>query len=807
MKLNKEQQKLAESKVMGHAVIRGVAGSGKTSVGVARIPYLLEKFCMDNSKILFVTYNKSLIKYIEYLYGKLDVHRNMSLFNMPSLEKQVEVKNIDAIMYRYFSQWKKEHHKEFELVWNVPRKLFEEAVLTIKERYPKASIMNSSYYKFLNDEMSWIKGCHLNSLAEYQEIDRLGRTGGMAAGEGPSRLLKNSVNREAVYSLMEEIDKLLMKQEKIEGCRANCLALNYIQTHGAKEQYDHIIIDEAQDLTKVQLEFIKALRKEGDKTSILFLMDVAQSIYPQAWLVKGRPFTSIGYDMSGKGSKLNKNYRTTTEISECAYSLLEKESTVAQGEEFVRPTLLERHGEYPVYRHFKDSEEQNLYIVRLIRAMLKQGYALNEIAVVAKFNKNLQLILDDLQKKGIPSTLFGTGQDEGFDSEKVKLITMHSIKGLEFKVVILADLNNDIIPFPSRGLSDEERKDEEILERKLLYVGMTRAQEKLFMCSYGTPSKFIADIDMRFLSMQTGSRMNAFYRVPYNAYLFKDILQDANGEEEAVRQWMLQELIDNYGYPKELIELEYKVRNFSQLGKVDIAIINARTKAPYIFVETKQESVLIKEAIDQLQSYMNVSKVKYGIATNGKNIAFLDENFARVTDIPVCDASILPSSIETYRYIDKIGYGEKQFERDLSANEVYVAEIVQKPEELKQIKVYSDIAAGRPIEIMDETRGVFPIPRAFVHHKEHLYMLQVKGDSMIGAGIENGDHVIIEETSNLESQQIGAVYYNGGVTLKRVVQMGETVLLMSENPKYEPIHIEEDAFKVMGKLIGVIKKI
>ncbi|MBE6023493.1 MAG: hypothetical protein E7231_09700 [Cellulosilyticum sp.] len=64
MKLNKKQQKLAENKVMGHAVIRGVAGSGKTSVGVARIPYLLEKFCVEKGKILFVTYNKCLIKQV-----------------------------------------------------------------------------------------------------------------------------------------------------------------------------------------------------------------------------------------------------------------------------------------------------------------------------------------------------------------------------------------------------------------------------------------------------------------------------------------------------------------------------------------------------------------------------------------------------------------------------------------------------------------------------------------------------------------------------------------------------------------------
>lgn len=176
-------------------------------------------------------------------------------------------------------------------------------------------------------------------------------------------------------------------------------------------------------------------------------------------------------------------------------------------------------------------------------------------------------------------------------------------------------------------------------------------------------------------------------------------------------------------------------------------------------------------------------------------------------DLPVCEASILPSSVETYRYIDRIGYGEHIFERDLSAKEVYVAEIVQKKEEIKEVKVYSEIAAGRPIEILDEERGIFPIPKEFIHYKENVYMLQVKGDSMIGVNIDNGDYVLIESTNCIDSQQIGAIYYNGGVTLKRVVQMGETVLLMSENPNYEPIHIEESDFKVMGKLIGIIKRL
>ena len=806
VRLNMEQQKLVESKTMGAAVIRGVAGSGKTSVGVARIAYLLEHYCTENDKVLLVTYNKSLIKYIQYLYEKLKDELPIGFFTPTNTQEQLVVKNIDAIMIKYFTKWKAENDKELELVWKIPNDVFQEAILDIQSGYPKATIIDNKKMKFLHDEMKWIKGCGINSLSEYQQVDRLGRTV-CNNEEGPSRLYKNSVNREAIFKLMEKIDKLLLEKGKVEGSRANWLAFHYAATYGVEEKYKHIIIDEAQDLTKIQLEFINILRQGKESGSILYLMDVAQSIYPQSWLVKGRSFKTIGYDMTGKGGRLNKNYRTTTEISQCAYSLLAKEPLVVQGEEYVKPTLMERHGEYPVYRHFQNSEEQNQYIIRLVKALLKQGYQLSEIAIVAKFNKNLQLIQDSLNEKGIESTLFKTDQEESFASQKVKLLTMHSVKGLEFKVVILADLNSDIIPFSNKGLSEEETKDEELLERKLLYVGMTRALEKLFMCSYGKASKFMADIDNCYLSMQTGSRMNAFYRVPYKDYLFKEKIVNQNQEEEAVRQWVLQELIGNYGYPKELIEVEYRVRNFSQIGKVDVAVINARTKEPYIFVETKQETVPINEAIEQLRSYMNVSKVRFGVATNGKAIAILDAQFNRLKDLPVCEASILPSSVETYRYIDRIGYGEHIFERDLSAKEVYVAEVVQKKEEIKEVKVYSEIAAGRPIEILDEERGIFPIPKEFIHYKENVYMLQVKGDSMIGVNIDNGDYVLIESTNCIDSQQIGAIYYNGGVTLKRVVQMGETVLLMSENPNYEPIHIEESDFKVMGKLIGIIKRL
>lgn len=89
------------------------------------------------------------------------------------------------------------------------------------------------------------------------------------------------------------------------------------------KKYTHIIIDETQDLTRVQLEFLKELYNEKEYSSIMFVADIAQSIYAHSWLVKGRSFTSIGYDMTGKSNMLLKNYRTTTQIAQAAYSLLE----------------------------------------------------------------------------------------------------------------------------------------------------------------------------------------------------------------------------------------------------------------------------------------------------------------------------------------------------------------------------------------------------------------------------------------------------------------------------------------------------
>ena len=165
----------------------------------------------------------------------------------------------------------------------------------------------------------------------------------------------------------------------------------------------------------------------------------------------------------------------------------------------------------------------------------------------------------------------------------------------------------------------------------------------------------------------------------------------------------------------------------------------------------------------------------------------------------------LPWYVESYRYVNKLTGVETVFQKDTSAGETYIDEVKQ--ENVEALPLYSsDIAAGAPIEIVEEVSDTFEIPSELLYHRRNTYMLHVQGDSMIGANIDDGDYVVIQAGS-VNNNEIAAVYYNGATTLKRITQEEEHVLLISENPKYEPIVIEDGDFRVMGKLIGVIKPI
>lgn len=814
MQLNVEQKRIIESKPNGHLLVKGVAGSGKTTVAVNKIPLLLNNYCIDDDdKILMVTYNKSLSRYVSYIYK--DVKENTkvqgSFFNMSDEDEKLDIKNIDSLMFCYFSEYKKENNINISIASSFEtQKALKDAIISIAKRYDnKLFILDEKYYSFYKEEIMWIKACDFMELEVYQSIDRIGRTIVSKNNDGPQKLRKNSEMRKAIFDVMLKYNDNLKKINKIDFQDMALIALKEARRRKIYK-YTHILIDESQDLSRVQLEFLKCLHNEKSYSSKMFLADVAQSIYPQAWLIKNRSFTSIGYDMTGKSYSLSKNYRTTTQIAQAAFSLIKKDRDLVEDDKFVKPNLIDKQGKYPIFQSFQSAEEEGLFVANLIKNKLIKNYSMKDIVIIARLKNQLLQMKDCLEKNNVKCSIFEKQDEFDFAEESIKLVTMHSIKGLEFKIVIIIGANSKILPYISNKNDLEDIEVIESRERKLLYVGMTRATERLYITCSKTPSKFIKDIDYKYLRIKEDCDFRRIYHIDLEDYLFKDKLDDIYGEEEKVRQYILKELIETYKYPIDLLDIEYKVNIGSRSGKVDVVIniLDNNEKVPFIFVEAKRWGSGVEDALSQLKSYLSSSKtVKYGIACDGNQIAIIDNNLRYVNDIPKFNSNMMPLTLEKIKYIDLRKNEMKTMIIDsTNSKDIYIEEdgIENKVENVRKIYINSQIAAGRPIQINDNYEGEYYLPESWIGEKD-AFILKINGDSMINKNIYNGDHVVISKQNYAEIGEIVAVDIDGECTLKTFKTMGGKILLMPENDEYEPIMLDEDQVRIIGRAIGIIK--
>lgn len=122
------------------------------------------------------------------------------------------------------------------------------------------------------------------------------------------------------------------------------------------------------------------------------------------------------------------------------------------------------------------------------------------------------------------------------------------------------------------------------------------------------------------------------------------------------------------------------------------------------------------------------------------------------------------------------------------------------------IPLCGKIAAGSPIEALAETDRYADVPAGLVGSGEH-YALEVEGDSMIDAGIQDGDTVIIRRGDTAENGQIVvALVEEEEVTLKRLQRRGGEVTLVAENPAYAPRKYPADRVRVQGRLVGLMRR-
>lgn len=124
----------------------------------------------------------------------------------------------------------------------------------------------------------------------------------------------------------------------------------------------------------------------------------------------------------------------------------------------------------------------------------------------------------------------------------------------------------------------------------------------------------------------------------------------------------------------------------------------------------------------------------------------------------------------------------------------------------RELPLLGKIAAGVPIEAMGQERDRMQVPEVMLGAGEH-YLLEIEGDSMINAGILNGDFVVIKKTDTAQSGEIVVALVDGDTaTLKRLRKKGASIALEAANPAYKTRIYNADEVQVQGRLVGLMRK-
>lgn len=124
--------------------------------------------------------------------------------------------------------------------------------------------------------------------------------------------------------------------------------------------------------------------------------------------------------------------------------------------------------------------------------------------------------------------------------------------------------------------------------------------------------------------------------------------------------------------------------------------------------------------------------------------------------------------------------------------------------EMVQVPVVGKVTAGEPILAVENVEDYFPLPRDFAPY-DNVFMLRVRGDSMIEAGILDQDYVVVRQQQDATNGDIVVALIGDEATVKRFYREADHIRLQPENPVYEPIIVND--VQILGKVVGVLRHI
>jgi mRNA-degrading endonuclease RelE of RelBE toxin-antitoxin system len=458
--LHPAQQSLVEKTFNGPAKVAGSAGTGKTIVALHRALHLAKT--NQDARILLTTFSEPLAR---SLSRKLRILAG----NQPRVLERIEVSALKSVAARMIKS-------------SVP-----EAVLTDKNTVSellKSAIdrtstpLPGSEQFILNEWLDVIDAWQLSMWDDYKGFKRLGRK---------TRL--SEAKRAALWSIFEEVQDRL-KESRLMTSAAAYFHLAATFSDRANKPFDYIVIDEAQDISPMQLKFVGAMA-EGGVNNLFFAGDLGQRIFqtPFSW-------SALGVQVRGRSSILRINYRTSHQIRMQADLLLDKKISDVDGNEEDRSgTVSVFNSLKPIVEVYDDESSETEGVAEWIGKQIEDGASAGEIGVFVRSTAEISRAERAIESAGLDVRVLNENSepDEGF----ITVSTMHLAKGLEFRFVVVMACDDEVIPSQERieAITDQSDLDEVYnTERHLLYVACTRARDGLLVCGSGLGSEFLDDL-------------------------------------------------------------------------------------------------------------------------------------------------------------------------------------------------------------------------------------------------------------------------------------------------------------------------
>ena len=448
----------------GPRIVKGGPGTGKSTVALYCVQSLVrpDQIRMFSARtpprILFTTYTRALVTASRYLLGELGVDAD-----------SVDFHNVDSLAKHHAkSSWANPVYRARDPVW---KETVGKVLRDLQGRIEEFSWTEDDS-KFLFDEMDLvIVGREISSLDEYLGIRRIGR-----------RLLGRR-QRQHVWEFAVSAWKEL-------GDRERCLRahLFFDAKKTADPIYDYVFIDEAQDLLPVAIRMCVKLVK--DARNVFLTADRNQSIYNP-----GFSWSEVhdSLNMRGRSTILRRNHRTTQEIMDAIRPLLADDERVDPA---TRDTESVRRGPRPECRFGTKGDAVDI-VQRWFTQVVAEEPDLNmaHAAVLCPTNNDCKQVAGGLAASGL-SARYMTKESVDLRYDGIKVMTMHTAKGLQFPIVAVVGLEEGKLPFTD--VNNPEQREDTDRWRRVFFVACSRAMRRLLIVAdKAKPSPFVKDFDKK----------------------------------------------------------------------------------------------------------------------------------------------------------------------------------------------------------------------------------------------------------------------------------------------------------------------